>query len=741
MTKKEFFKTELSKLVFDDRYALKSETGEQLETSPEQMWQRVAKAVAEVEKPEKRAYFEEMFYNAMYDFKFVPGGRILAGAGTGSDVTFYNCFVIPSPDDSYDGIFENIHTMGQIMRRGGGVGIDLSTLRPKGSYVAGTNGYSSGPVAFAELYSQTTNITSQGGSRRGALMLMLRDDHPDILEFIRVKTDLSKITGANLSIKVSDRFMEAVKNDEDWDLVWNGKVYQTVKARQLWDEIVKAAHRSAEPGLWFSERSNKEANGWYFHELIATNPCGEQPLDEWGVCNLGAINLSRFVDKDKKAVMWDELETTIKTAVRFLDNVIDVTNYHFEENERKQKEIRRIGLGTMGLADMLIYLQLRYGSPEAVSFTDYLYELIANTAYQASSEIAAEKGSFPKFDRDKFLQGSLPSRLNEKTRRMIAENGIRNCYLITQAPTGSTGSLAQVVGTGIEPVFEFEFRRTDRLGEHIVRLPIVDELIERGEISENREEWPDYMVTARELTPYEHVDMQAAIQRWNDSAVSKTVNAPKSYTPEDVSKLYMYAYEKGLKGITVYVDGSREGVLNYLDEEKEEKKETKKSEFEKRPTVLHGKTIKTRTPFGKAYVTINENENGEIEEVFVKLGKTGADIAVIADGLAIALTGALSPRLAALTPAQRRDWIIKKFKGMSGATTVGFGPNRIDSLPDAIAKVIEMASGSDVGVEEYDTTPASTTQNESDLCPECGAAAFVREEGCYNCKVCGYSKC
>ena len=465
----EYFKTEHARKVFDDRYAMKDEEGNQLETSPEQMWRRVANAISSVEAEDVREYWAGKFYNAMEDFKFVPGGRILSGAGTGADVTFYNCFVIPSPDDSYDGIFENIHQMGQIMRRGGGVGVDLSTLRPKGDYVAGTNGFSSGPVAFAELYSQTTNITSQGGSRRGALMLMLADNHPDVFEFINVKSDLSRITGANLSIKVSDALMNAVKNDENWPLQWGGKTYRTVKARDLWNAITKAAHKSAEPGLWFSERSNREANSWYFEDLIATNPCGEQPLGAWGVCNLGAINLSKMYKNETGGVDWKLLRETVRIAIRFLDNVIDVTNYHFRENKEAQKAIRRVGLGSMGLADLLIYCGIRYGSSEAVEFTDKLYRFITNTAYRVSAEIAEEKGAFPKFNREKYMQGKFIQRLDDDTKKMIEKNGIRNCYLITQAPTGSTGSLAQVAGTGIEPVFEFEFRRSDRLGEHIVR--------------------------------------------------------------------------------------------------------------------------------------------------------------------------------------------------------------------------------------------------------------------------------
>lgn len=731
--------------VFLDRYAMKDESGTPVETHVEQMWSRVAKEIASVEKEEDREAVEKSFYSILDDFKFVPGGRILAGAGTGNDVTYYNCFVIPSPKDSYEGIFENILEMGKIMRRGGGVGVDLSSLRPSGTFVKGTGGYSSGPVAFAQIYSETTLSTSQGGSRRGALMLMLADDHPDIMQFITEKQTPGRITGANISVKVSDALMEAVKEDKSWDLKWGGVVYKTMRARDLFNEIVKSAKNSAEPGLWFSERSNKMNNLYYLPEmhLAATNPCGEQPLQPWGVCNLGAVNLSKFVKKGKNssdnAVDWEGLESTVRIAVNFLDNVVDATHYFNEENEKSQKDIRRIGLGSMGLADMLLKLGIRYGSPEAVTFTENLFNKISHWAYDQSVNLSVSKGCFPKFDADKFLEGEFIQRFSTRLRSSIKKYGLRNAYLLTQAPTGSTGLLSGVAGTGIEPVFAFTFRRTDRLGERIIKLPILDEL----GIQEDPSTWPSYVVTANDLTPKEHIDMQSVIQYWNDSAISKTANMPKGTTDEDVSNLYLYAYSKGLKGITVYVDGSREGVIHHIESEAPpvEKKETV---FTKRPRQLPAVVYKQLTPLGKAYVTVVESE-GEVAEVHVDLGGQGSDVSAVAKGLGLALTLSFNPRLQSLTNKEKVNWIVKQYTKITGSTTIGFGKLKVTSVPHAIAIVLkEHLSGlpqKEDSVGEDKPVQYTPPLGNVDLCPECGQHTFVRQDGCQTCSSCGYSKC
>ncbi|OGK37679.1 ribonucleoside-diphosphate reductase, adenosylcobalamin-dependent [Candidatus Roizmanbacteria bacterium RIFCSPHIGHO2_12_FULL_42_10] len=404
--------TGIAHKVFMDRYALKNVAGDPVEKAPEEMWQRVARGIAQQEKTSsEKKLWEKKFYDVLKDFKFVPGGRILSGAGTDFNVTYYNCFVIPDPKDSRGGILESLNQLVEIQARSGGVGLNLSSLRPRGARVKTVNGFSSGPVTWAGLFSYATHdVVQQGGSRRGATMLMLWDWHPDVEEFITVKQDLTKINGANLSVCLSDAFMEAVKQDKDWDLIfpdlddpeynekWDGninawrasghnvKAYKTVKARDLWNQICTAAWRSAEPGLHFLERSNRRSNTWYFETLCATNPCGEQPLGPWAVCNLGAMNLSAYVTRGQ--FDYERFGSDVKVAMRFLDNVIDDTYYFFKENEQCAKDIRRTGLGIMGLADALIKMKMAYGSDESLPVIRKMFKTLRNNAYEASIEIA-----------------------------------------------------------------------------------------------------------------------------------------------------------------------------------------------------------------------------------------------------------------------------------------------------------------------------------------------------------------
>ncbi len=483
--------------VFLDRYSLKDNEGKPTEATPDLMWKRVARGIARVEKKENQKKWEKTFYELMTDFKFVPGGRILSGAGTDYQVTYFNCFVIPSPKDSREGILDALKQLVEIQSRSGGVGLNLSSLRPKGARVKKVNGTSSGPVTWAGLYSYATHdVVQQGGSRRGATMIMLWDWHPDIEEFITVKQDLSKINGANLSVCISDNFMAAVKADANWDLIypdiddprydelWDGeietwkknggkvKVHKTIKARYLWDLICEAAWKSAEPGLHFLERSNKRSNTWYFEKLIATNPCGEQPLGAWAVCNLGAMNLAAYVQNEK--FDFDKFGKDVKVAMRFLDNVIDETYYFFQENEEIAKKIRRTGLGIMGLADALIMMKIRYGSKESMPVLNKIFKTLRDNAYEASSDIATEKGSFPAFDAAKYLKGYHIKALSKKLRDKIKKQGIRNAVLLTIAPTGTTSLLAGV-SSGVEPVYEFSFTRRDRTGEHEILHPLFEQ--------------------------------------------------------------------------------------------------------------------------------------------------------------------------------------------------------------------------------------------------------------------------
>jgi len=796
--------------VFLDRYSLKDKAGNPIEKTPEEMWKRVAKGIAGVEKPAQRKKWEKEFYNVMEGFKFLPGGRILAGAGTGFDVTYYNCFVIPNPPDSRGGIMQNLSQMIEIMARGGGVGLNLSRLRPRGSRVKKVNGFSSGPMNWAELYSVATkDIVQQGGTRRGALMLMIHDWHPDVEEFITVKQDLSRINGANLSVCVSDAFMEAVKADKDWDLVfpdlddpkydkkWTGEIDEwrkiggkviikkTIKAKYLWNLICEAAWRSAEPGLHFLDRSNKRSNTWYFERLVATNPCGEQPLSAWAVCNLGAMNLAAYVNNSE--FDYKSFGKDVRIAMRFLDNVIDDTYYFYDENEKVAKDIRRTGLGILGLADALIKMKVRYGSEESLPVIKKIFEILTNNAYIASSDIAAEKGSFPKFEKKQYLQGWHIKKLPKEIQEKIAKQGIRNAVLLTIAPTGTT-SLLSGVSSGVEPVYEFEFIRRDRLGEHMMYHPLFDE----WKKDHPTDEKPDYFVSANDLTPEEHIKVQAVAQDYIDSSISKTVNAPNSHTVEDVKNLYMMAYDQGLKGVTYMRDGSREGVLSRIEEKPKEETASVPVLTTKlpRPVMVEGVTYQTDTPVGKTYITINHDADKQPFEVFITVGKSGSDVAAMADALGrmislnLRLNGALSSR-------ERIKQVVAQLVGIGGAKSIGFGENRVRSLPDGIAKVLSThfsfkvngivedkqklnghsngLNGNGVSTETngHSELPEESVKEEIvkleqlslqtsggdlsateglstglfDICPECGAASLAYEEGCRKCYACGHSEC
>lgn len=821
-TKQSNFEGTLREKVFLDRYALKDKDGELTEHTPEETWKRVAWGIAQNEKPAARKKWEDAFYNVMSDFKFVPGGRILSGAGTDYQVTYFNCFVIPSPKDSREGILESLKQLVEIQSRSGGVGLNLSSLRPRGARVKKVNGTSSGPVTWAGLFSYATHdVVQQGGTRRGATMLMLWDWHPDIEEFITVKEDLSKINGANLSVCVSDAFMEAVKKDADWDLMypdiddpeydllWDGeidkwialgkkvKVYKTVKAKYLWDLICTAAWRSAEPGLHFMERSNKRSNTWYFERLVATNPCGEQPLGPWAVCNLGAMNLSAYVkdaDLSGDKPGWFDYEAfgkDVRVAMRLLDNVIDQTYYFFKENEEIAKDIRRTGLGIMGLGDALIKMHLAYGSEDSLPVISKIFETLRNSAYDASSDIAKEKGAFPKFNKAKYTQGYHIKNLPKQLQKKIKDQGIRNAVLLTIAPTGTT-SLVSGVSSGVEPVYEFSFLRRWRGGEDMVYHPLYEEWKKAHEGQEK----PGYFVSANDLTPLEHVKVQAIAQEYIDSSISKTVNAPNAHTVEDVKDLYMSAYDFGLKGVTYMRDGSRQGVLERV----EEKKDTSVSSVQEsqpthqqalpimpvvvRPSKVEGATYKTETPVGETFITINHTEDDQPFEVFITIGKSGSDVAAMAEALArmislnLRVNGMLSPR-------ERIRQVVAQLTGIGGSRSIGFGVNRVRSLPDAVAKILAqhfsfsvngkvedkkvieevIAHGevpadagqtiiaethvpaeehaAEASVNQQQLSLETTHPNTSlyDICPECGVSAFAYEDGCKKCYSCGHSEC
>lgn len=736
-----------------------------LELDPADMWKRVAHAMAEVER-DSGAFDEwhDKFLYLLEDWKFIPGGRILAGAGTDTELTYYNCYVLSSPHDSKEGIFKTLNHMAQIMARGGGVGINLSSLRPRYAYAKSTNGRSSGAVSWAEIYSYTTGLIEQGGSRRGALMLILNDWHPDIMEFINVKRDMKRILNANISVGFSETFMDKVEADEDWqlrfpdtthpdyDAKWDGdllkwvanglptKVWKTIKARELWNAVVESAWASAEPGIWFKGRSNAYSNSFYYAPLIATNPCAEQPLPAWSVCLLGSLNLSKFVRDGH--MEWDQLEKAIHYAVRFMDNVIDATPYIYPEMETQQKDERRIGLGTMGLAEVLIRLKIRYGSKESIEFIHNLYRFIACQAYYTSVELAKERGVFPKYStsifNSEFVKG-LPDDLKSQ----IRTHGLRNVTLLTQAPTGSIGTMANT-STGIEPFYFWEYERKGRLGSHIERVKVYDEW-RTNQPPDDDEPLPDYFVTAQDLTPEEHVRVQAAIQRWVDSSISKTCNVPADYTVGQVGQLYQLMYELGCKGGTIYRDGSRnEQILNLIDNTDSKDKTHSGTEehaptqlsIRSRPAIIAGKTYKKTTPTGNAFITVNTDENGHPFETFINIGKAGSDVACDAEAIGRLVSMAFRASNGSIMSCVTE--IVSQLRGIGGKSA-GFGPNRVSSVADALAQVLEAEY-----LIKSDAEPMAqyvTAVTTGDICPGCGNASLMRVEGCQKCHGCGYSIC
>ena len=792
-----------------------------LETVPEQMFDRIARHIASVETtPQKQKEWEVKFRQLLDDWKYVPAGRIFTGAGTGQNLTFYNCYVLPSPKDSRHGIVRTLEQMNEIFSRGGGVGINLSTLRPRYSYVKGVNGRSSGAVSWGSLYSFSTGLIEQGGSRRGALMLILNVWHPDILDFINSKKEAGKITNANISVGITDDFMSAVKEGKDWELVfpdtsdplyeehWDGDLdkwkklggkiikHKTVRAAEIWDNIISSAWASAEPGIYFVDRANYYSNSWYFASLPCTNPCGEQPLPAWGVCNLGHVNLSKHINHKTGEVLWNKLRETIQHAIRFQDNVIDATPYFFEENKKQQFSERRVGMGTIGLAEMLIRAQIRYGSPESEKFIDRLYEFIARTAYETSVELAKEKGAFPKFDAEKFLQSGFMKRMPEDIREKVRRFGIRNVTILTQAPTGTIGTMVGT-STGIEPFYSWTYFRKSRLGVHQENIPLAQEWLD----AHPGEKLPDFFVTALDLTPEEHVRVQAAVQRWTDSAISKTCNAPSSYTIEQTKKLYVLMYELGCKGGTIYRDGSRDEQVLATDtknlgkdtaEQLQQKSKSKRPaqtvakpaqppvttdaaghgiiEPRERPEVLEGKTYKIKTAYGNLFITVNDIPGDGPFEVFSQLGKAGGFFHSQVE----AICRLISLNLRAGVKVEE---VIRQLKGIRGPDPSWSNGKPMFSIADAIAQTLEqhvqersrqqeLAFGQKQLEEtKQPTMPKLITQKKkvkvkakeeagktvagdfsiadygsAPVCPECGGI-LVMAEGCMNCNNCGFSKC
>ncbi len=553
--------TEISRHIWDSKYRFRREDGVG-DTCIEDSWRRVARALAGVEAHDREAW-EARFYSALEDFKFLPGGRILAGAGTGHRVTLFNCFVMGRIDDSMDGIFEALKEGALTMQQGGGVGYDFSTLRPSGASAQSVGVTASGPVSFMHIWDAMCATILSTGARRGAMMATLRCDHPDILDFVRAKRDPAKLRHFNLSVLVTDAFMQAVRDDADWPLAFppahepGSVAYRTLRARDLWQEIMQATYDYAEPGVLFIDHINTQNNLRYAENLAATNPCGEIPLPHYGACNLGSINLTRFVRNPfTQAAGFDfaALENTVPVAVRMMDNVCDASRFPLEKQARAVHATRRLGLGLTGLGDALIMLGIRYDSEAALQTASGIMQRICETTYRASIELAREKGAFPVLVRNKHIESVFIRHLPEDIRNGILKDGIRNSHLTAIAPTGTISLLANNVSSGLEPVFQYDYRRRIIEADGTPReYPVTDyAYVQFRKWHGHDAPLPDAFVTAGGISPYRHLDMQAALQPWVDNAISKTINVPADYPFADFKSLYEYAFEKGLKGCTTF---------------------------------------------------------------------------------------------------------------------------------------------------------------------------------------------
>ena len=745
-----FNNDELRARVFIDKYAIKDNNGTLLEKVPEEMCRRVAREISSVESGPLMAEWENKFYWLLENFRMIPGGRILFGAGQEKfkrRATLNNCYVIPIRDDSLESIFEWTKEAARTYSLGGGVGTDISILRPRGAPVNNAALKSTGSVSFMNIMSETTGTIGQSG-RRGALMITIRVDHPDVLDFIKVKRDLNHVRHANISVKITDEFMKAVEDDEEFTLRYESskvkKIERVVRARELWGELITSARNWAEPGLIFWDTMKKESTSEYNGmDILTTNPCSEIPLEGYGACNLGNVNLALFVKNpfENAELNWDDLERAVRFTVRFLDDVVDYNLYKHPLKSQTDEagKSRRIGVGFTGLGDMLIKLKIKYDTSESVKFVGTMFEKIMNIIYDESSNIATEKGTFPSFDLEKHMKSPFISKLAPEVVGKIKKNGLRNVALITVPPVGSGSALAGT-SSGIEPVFAFSYtRRSESLSKQTFKVyhPLVREYMELYGVKEEKD-LPEYFVEAHKIDPMFRIKLQATIQNYVDHSISSTVNLPSTVTTEEVGKIYFEAWKAGCKGVTVYREGSREGIL--LTKEATKKKENK--EFE-RSTILTGRTIVfPLLETGKLYTTINFDDSGNPVEIFVNVGKSGSEEKAYSEAIG---------RLLSLYLQQGGDIskVVRALTGIKGKTTTFVGGAKITSVPDGVAKAIDIAMKgeqpqSTLTGRDFLVTAIKTEEKKEktfSTCPRCSNDTLAVENGCLTCKTCGYSKC
>jgi ribonucleoside-diphosphate reductase alpha chain len=790
----------ISQQIWDMKYRLKGPAhgpvaGEPIDKTIEDTWRRVARAVAAPEKdPEAWA---ERFYAAMADFRFLPAGRVIAGAGAGRQVTLFNCFVMGAVPDDMGGIFAHLREAALTMQQGGGIGYDFSTLRPRGAYVKGVGADASGPLSFMDVWDARCRTIMSAGYRRGAMMATLSCEHPDIEAFIEAKHEPGRLRMFNLSVLVTDAFMQAVAEDAPWQLSFQGAVAKVLPARELWDKIMRATYAYAEPGVIFIDRINRRNNLWYCEQISATNPCGEQPLPPYGACLLGSINLARFVEQPfTPQARFDTaaLAAAVPDAVRMLDNIIDISGFPLPAQQEEAAAKRRIGLGVTGLADALIQCGLRYGASDAVAATEEWLGTIQRAAYLASTELAAEKGAFPLFDRDQYLAGETVAALDADIREAIAARGIRNALLTSVAPTGTISLFADNVSSGLEPVFSFRYTRTMLMPDGSRREEEVTDYAYRcfRKLKGDSAPLPDYFVDAQTLSPEDHVVMQAAVQRYIDSSISKTINVPADIPFERFKNVYTQAYALGCKGCTTYRPNEVTGsVLEARPEAPPEPAQLpartppKQAELPlptptvparptdvyeaggvvymtqplSRPEALPGQTYKVRWPDSEhaLYITLNDIiQDGRRRpfEIFIN-SKNMEHYA-----WTVALTRMIS---AVFRRGGDVSFVVEEMKAVfdprGGAWMEGrYVPSLLAAIGDVIERHMieigflppkhrqvehEVAAQAVNLAAERPATPTTLGLGGPRLrqCPKCGQAALIRTEGCDQCTSCDYSKC
>jgi ribonucleoside-diphosphate reductase alpha chain len=757
------------------------------------MFWRVASTVAapDAEYGLDDASAAHAFYELLTSFRFMPNSPTFTGAGTPLG-QLAACFVLPIQDDmgrDPAGIFSTLRVAALIQQTGGGNGFSFSRLRPKGARVSTSKGVATGPVGFLRVYDKAFGEIAQGGTRRGANMAVLRVDHPDILDFVRCKAHEGDITNFNISVGITDAFMRALEADEEYDLInpQDGSIWRRIRAQTVFDNLVENAHRNGEPGVLFIDAANRSNPLPHLYELEATNPCGEQWLGPYENCCLGSINLAQHTAPDGR-VNWPKLQNTVELAVHFLDNVVDANRYvpAVPEIEEAAHRARRIGLGIMGLGDLMFHADIRYGTPEAEEFAAQIMEFVRYHAMRTSIQRAKQRGNFPAIEGSIYdpenLQWLPPAPLSPYIRdfgrpaldwneiqRGLKTHGIRNAAQTTIAPTGTIATISGCEAYGCEPAFALAYVRHFKDGDEDVELmytsprfveameqvgldrstqeQIIQQVSVTGscqDISEVPPHLRNTFVVANDISAEEHVRMQAALQAFVDNSISKTINFPESASPADVANAYRLAWRLGCKGLTAYVTGSREKVVLETQATKGAREgfsldvEPRKP----RPSELTGKTYRTPTPLGTAYITVNQNGDHDPFEVFANVGKAGSDTAAVAEAIGRLISLVLrmpSP----LNAHERLTEVIDQLAGIGGRQPLGFGPNRVRSLPDAIAQVLarHIALVEAEQPPEQLALPISMPNSKAELCPECGHASFVSMEGCRKCLNCSHSEC